>query len=281
MRRAERLLLGALLGALPAAPLAGAAPATVSPGEPERAVEISGACPTFSWATGADVQGYELAVFALGERDEPELVLRRAVAGAASSWTPARADCLAPGADYAWTVRARDAGGRDTAWSAPRRFRVPETPAPDEVAAAVAVLARWRGRSAGAAGAARGRDVLAPPPLGARGAGPAGGAPAAAIAGTFAGSNGAGVSGIATDATGTVSGVRGETASSWGAGVTGVSNATTNNPVGVYGEITATQGFAVWGRAPETTGYSYGVRGDASGTAGAGVYGIAWDTTGS
>lgn len=131
----------------------------VSPGEAEREVEAAGPCPTFSWSAVTGAYGFELAVFRLDGREEPELVLTRHVEGSATSWSPSRAECLTPGGSYGWTVRALggEADGAPEAWAEPRRFRVAGVPSDEEVAAAVALLQRWQQTSGPEATAAAGR----------------------------------------------------------------------------------------------------------------------------
>ena len=119
---------------------------TVSPGELDRAVEITTGYPTFSWGGVAQAVRLELVVLAVGDREEPRVVLRRELPGAGSTWTPSRAECLAPGA-YAWSVRALDATGLalagDKGWAATRRFAVPAAPSRADLAAALELLRRW------------------------------------------------------------------------------------------------------------------------------------------
>ena len=153
LRLAALLLLVLATGAA-----ADGGPATVvSPGEIDHAAEIATSCPTFNWSAVDGAAGYELAVFALVEPEEPKLALRHLVEGSALGWTPGRTDCLAPGPVYAWTVRALDANGQplggESAWAVPRRFAVPELPGDAEVADALEVLRRWQAaRADGRAG---------------------------------------------------------------------------------------------------------------------------------
>ncbi len=271
-----------LASALALAPSPAAADlSTTSPGELDREVEIASACPTFSWgeaSTGVvEARGFELAVFALDDSDRPELVLRRALDVAATSWTPARAECLATGGRYVWSIRAVAAPGRATEWSAPRRFTVPGAPSEEEVANALELLRRWRERNGGPSRASRSPQST---PIAPRGLAPLGGGPAAAVQGTFDGASGVGVSGIAASSSGPVTGVRGETASSSGYGLLGVSTATGNSPIAIRGEISATNGSAVSGFAAATAGNAKGVSGESQGAAGVGVSGIATSTSG-
>ena len=223
LRPSFRSTLAALAVAAFFPALAGAAggvspAAAVSPGELDREVETASSCPTYSWGEVQGAAGYELAVFERDESGELVLALRREVAGGATSWSPSRADCLAPGAAFVWAVRAKGAAAPGAVagdWSAPRRFRTPDRPGDEEVAAALDVLRRWRegatGRDVPEPRVAPGlAGVAAPPRPGAS----AGGGPVAAIRGTFDGQEGVGVSGVATSTSGPATGVRGETASS-------------------------------------------------------------------
>jgi len=121
----------------------------VSPGEPGRELEAAGACPTYSWSATAGASAYELAVFRLDGREEPELLFTKRVEGSATSWSPSRAECLAAGGRYGWTVRA--AGETPESWAEPLRFRVPKAPDAEELAAALEVIERWRSAQAGSA----------------------------------------------------------------------------------------------------------------------------------
>jgi len=143
-RPARWILTAALLATHASAGLA--AVAAVSPGESGREVEAAGACPTYSWSAAAGAAGYELAVFRVDGREEPELLFTRRLEGSVTSWSPSRAECLAPGGSYGWTVRAlaADGGATEPAWAEPLRFRVAGAPSSEEVAAALEVLERWR-----------------------------------------------------------------------------------------------------------------------------------------
>lgn len=133
-----------MLGILAATPAAGEVSA-VSPGERGREVEAASACPTFSWSAEAGSSGYELAVFRLDGSEEPTLVFTKRVEASATSWSPSRGECLAPGGRFGWTVRALGADLRvgSGAWAEPLRFRVPGAPSEEEFAAALAVVRRW------------------------------------------------------------------------------------------------------------------------------------------
>jgi hypothetical protein len=99
-------------------------PRGVSPGNPVKAPFAPDPCPTFSWAGVPDAAGYSIAVFEVAPDGTPsaEPVLRRDIPAAASSWSPASAECFAPGKLYAWTVRAL--GSASMAWSEDLLFRV-------------------------------------------------------------------------------------------------------------------------------------------------------------
>jgi len=145
----------------------GAGVVAVSPGEAAREVEAASACPTYSWSAAAGAEAYELAVFRVDGGEEPELLFTRRVEGSATSWSPSRAECLPAGGSYGWTVRPLVAAGRgeEAAWAEPLRFRVAGAPSEEEVAAALALLARWeRTRSASATTSAGPADSPSAPP---------------------------------------------------------------------------------------------------------------------
>ncbi len=147
-------------------PQARAAVVAVSPGERGREVEAASACPTYSWSAAAGATAYELAVFRIEGAEEPELLFTRRVEGSATSWSPSRAECLAAGGSYGWTVRplAAEGGNEAAAWAEPLRFRVAGAPSEEEVAMALAVLERWgRTRPGGAGAAAAASPPSAPP----------------------------------------------------------------------------------------------------------------------
>ena len=75
-------------------------------------------------------------------RDEAKPVLREALPGSASSWTPSLARCLEPTGRYAWSVRV--ATGEDVShWSQPNLFQVASAPSKTEFEEAVAVVQRY------------------------------------------------------------------------------------------------------------------------------------------
>ncbi len=124
---------------------------TVSPGALDRTPAAVSPCPTFSWAGVDGAAGYELVVMALVEGGEPRVVLRSAIEGSASSFTPDRTACLPPGA-YAWTVRATGGPPEPSGdgWAPARRFAVPDLPSAAELEAALDTLRRWQaGQAAG------------------------------------------------------------------------------------------------------------------------------------
>ncbi len=196
-------------GALPAAG-GELAPRPVSPGEWERAVEIASSCPTFSWSAGDGARAYRLALFEVSDEGRAELVWTERVDGAALSWTPARARCLAPGREYAWVVRAErgEDAEPEAIWSPPLRFRVPGVPTTEELSAALELLARWRA----AGGAEGGSGDEAAPPNGEGRAGTAG-AEASTATGVAA------VRGESADLSGNAYGLFGISHSPQGAGV--------------------------------------------------------------
>ena len=151
-RRLPRQLLPAVVMgiALAAAgglrPVEAEGPRPVSPGRLDSFTLASGRCPTFSWTATEGARGYEIVVQALAEAGwsettPPAPVVRTVVPGGASSWTPARSDCLEPGGHYAWLVRALGAGAGDP-WSEPSFFSVVRAPSADELADALAVVRR-------------------------------------------------------------------------------------------------------------------------------------------
>jgi hypothetical protein len=91
-------------------------------------VEVDHPCPFFSWQEVDGALGYELVVYRLHEAaDKAPPVLRRRFEGALDGWAPPADLCLEPGHRYAWSVRAVALDGVSD-WSAPRLFRVAESP---------------------------------------------------------------------------------------------------------------------------------------------------------
>lgn len=143
----SRLMMGALAlialssTASPSPAEASTSPIALSPGG-ERFEEVASACPTFSWTAISEAAGYELVAYRTDEDGSiatQEPVLRLALPGGASSWTPSAQHCLAPGEHFAWLVRALKADGSG-GWSEAKLFRVPSRPSDLEVARAVEVL---------------------------------------------------------------------------------------------------------------------------------------------
>lgn len=226
-RAAGLALATALLAGL-TAPAARAELVAVSPGERDRAVEATSACPTFSWSASPGATGYELVALRLDRGAEPEVVWTRTVAGSATSWSPSRGDCLEAGGNYAWTFRALgpdppSPDSRESEWAAALRFHVPGAPSDEEVAAALATLERWRdARGAGSTGfdgpvgtsvAAAPRPISTPSPRHATTAAPGGGSNAGLATGVAA------IRGENADGSGSAIGVLGLSHSPAGAGL--------------------------------------------------------------
>jgi len=184
----------------------------VSPGDPDRLVEATGTCPTFSWSGVDGAVAYELAVLDVSDAESPTLVFSRRIEGAALGWSPPREACLAPGGTYAWLVRAELPGRGLGEWSAPLRFRVPGAPTPEELTAALAVLERWRAARPPEAGGAATATAAA-------------GKSAPALAASERAADAPVATGVAAirgeipDTTGSAHGVLGITSSPQGAGV--------------------------------------------------------------
>jgi hypothetical protein len=124
-----------------------------SPGERERETAIATTCPTFSWTPHPGAKGYEIVAYRVDDAvpgvGSPVLVHR--VAGAALSWTPALADCFAPGESFAWLVRAQGLARAETSseLSEPLFFRTPAAPTFEELERAIGVLHAWRESKSG------------------------------------------------------------------------------------------------------------------------------------
>lgn len=211
------LMLGVAVSSEAATGSAKSRPASpISPGEIEQESEASGSCPTFSWSPASEASGTEIAVYELreeGGRAEPLLLFSRRFPEGASSWSPARAECLQPGGRFAWIVRSASADGAEAgAWSEARRFTVAGAPGDDEVAAALEVLRRRfeaGGATVQATGGAGGGSSAHHPAAAARRQGssaraPEGVAGSAAIRGELAGASGEtyGVLGVSNSAAG-------------------------------------------------------------------------------
>ena len=211
----SRLTRFALVCALALAAPAFSGVLPVSPGATDRLLEVTSACPAYSWSAAEGAVAYELAVLDVTAAESPVLVYRHRVEGAALSWTPSREACLAPGRAYAWLVRADVAGSGLGEWSAPRRFRVPGAPSIEEVDAALALLERWRVAQPGVLGSASGS-----PAISATGQStPAGGDRATAETEAPLAAGVAAIRGEIPDVTGNAYGVFGITHSAAGAGV--------------------------------------------------------------
>lgn len=124
-----------------AADLPGTLALAVSPGAVRASPPVGSSCPTFSWALADDAEGYELVVLDLADPERPQPVVEKSFGKGTSGWTPSGGECLAAGGTYAWTVRPLTG---EAVWSTPLRFRVPGAPSAEELAAALAVLERWR-----------------------------------------------------------------------------------------------------------------------------------------
>ena len=127
----------------------GGVPSAVSPGATAEMSTIGDRCPTFSWGGVESARGYELVVYLVTEDGAAGELLRRSFDGQVSSWTPPLADCLTPGEQYAWSVRAL---GRKapSEWSAPALLRVANAPDEARLLEALAVVRRYLEANPGA-----------------------------------------------------------------------------------------------------------------------------------
>jgi hypothetical protein len=228
-------------------------PIAVSPGGTERVVDLADPCPTFSWGSVVGASAYELVVYALAADGSPQSaparqVLRVEVAGAASAWSPALAQCMDYEGRYAWSIRARRADGL-TAWSEPRIFAVRANGALEQAVARI--LERYLAepgalRAVAAAVSDRQRVAEAPAPTAEAREDSAKGY-RSAVASALEAITDVGLSAehSATSATAT-HGVRGVTHSSaeGSAGVAGASDASSGVSHGVWGEASSTDGYA-------------------------------------
>lgn len=132
MRPICRIVLSLCTCLLPASALAQtAAPDApsvelVSPGGPGQPT-LTTACPTFSWAPGRSVAGYELAVFELSEDRQPRStpVLHVALSGRATTWTPAATSCLLSSHQFGWYMREISRqGDKPGRWTSALSFTV-------------------------------------------------------------------------------------------------------------------------------------------------------------
>lgn len=141
MNRIQRVSLVTSLLTVSAAGQLSPAPDPVSPGDSDRQSLTAGACPTFSWSATV-AERVELVVYDLnlGPKAPPELNI--SVDGGATSWSPGRDQCLSPGGEYAWSVRAVS-GEQAGRWSRPRFIAVPDLPSKEEFTRALRVVRRY------------------------------------------------------------------------------------------------------------------------------------------
>lgn len=124
-------------------------PVAVSPAGDSGFAVVEARCPTFSWTSVPNREGYELAVYRVtgGDLadgnltvDEPAALTVR-LPGAANSWTPTVERCLQHGERYAWSIRPLG-NGKEADWSRPSLFEVAATTASADLTEAVAALRR-------------------------------------------------------------------------------------------------------------------------------------------
>ena len=134
-------------------------PDGVSPGAADRSALIEGRCPTFIWDSVPGAAFHELVGYRLPEKSElgdpseidlanADQVLYAKVPGSAPAWEPELAECLAPGGNYVWFVRAvfREEEGEAVEageWSYGKYFSISSMPSAVEVEEAVRVLRRF------------------------------------------------------------------------------------------------------------------------------------------
>ena len=139
-------------------------PDGVSPGTVDRIAEIEGRCPTFIWGMSANAVDYELVGYRLPEGldrsdlsavdlSDADQVLYAMVPGTASAWAPELAECLTPGGNYVWFVRAvylEEEGEvvEASEWSYGRYFSISSMPSAGEVEEALRVLRRYAEQTA-------------------------------------------------------------------------------------------------------------------------------------
>jgi hypothetical protein len=173
--QAKVVRLMTVLLAATVVPASAEIPDGVSPGAVDRIAEIEGRCPTFIWGTSANAIDYQLVAYRLPEGldrsdlsavdlSDADQVLYAKVPGTASAWTPELAECLAPGGNYVWFVRAvfREDQGEvveASEWSYGRFFSISPMPSAREVEDALRVLRRYTGHSRSGA-AAMGQQVI-------------------------------------------------------------------------------------------------------------------------
>jgi len=124
-------------------------PDGVSPGAADRTAEIEGRCPTFIWNSVPGAAFHELIGYRLPEKSElgdpseidvanTDQVLYAKVPGSAPAWEPELAECLTPGGNYVWFVRAvylEEEGevAEASEWSYGRYFSISSMPSVGEV----------------------------------------------------------------------------------------------------------------------------------------------------
>lgn len=134
-------------------------PDGVSPGAADRTAEIEGRCPTFTWSPVPGAAFHELVGYRLSENSDlanpseidlanADQILYAEVPGTASAWAPELAECLTPGGNYVWFVRAvyREEEGEvveASEWSYGRYFSISSMPSAGEVEEALRVLRRY------------------------------------------------------------------------------------------------------------------------------------------
>ena len=124
-------------------------PVAVSPAGESGFAVVEARCPTFSWTSVPNREGYELAVFRVvgGDLSDDSLtvdepaVLSVRLPGAANSWTPTFERCLQSGERYAWSIRPLG-NGKEAEWSRPSLFEIASRTASADLAEAVAQLRR-------------------------------------------------------------------------------------------------------------------------------------------
>ena len=138
-------------------------PDGVSPGAADRSAQIEGRCPTFIWDSVPGAAFHELVGYRLPEDSnvadpggidlaKADQALYAKVPGSAPAWEPELAECLTPGGNYVWFVRAvyREEEGEvadASEWSYGRYFSISSMPSAVEVEEAVRVLRRYAERT--------------------------------------------------------------------------------------------------------------------------------------
>lgn len=142
--RVQRVLPIVACGLLAAtAAIAGAQSAAVSPGDASKLVLIGDTCPTFSWDAVEGAVAHELVVYQIDDAAQAaEPILKQAIPGSASSWTPSLESCLERGGQYAWSVRAVGKNGASE-WSALSLFEVAGGPSEAAFEAALEIVQQY------------------------------------------------------------------------------------------------------------------------------------------